>query len=277
MINYLEGEGGFSKFANDPDEAKADLAQNIVHNLKAWRQLYGDFIFPIQTTATFTREAKVTDPKPQDFLKQAIAEYKRGTRTPELVTAYWQNRFIVDGRRVGLRIEVPPCDWTEDEIKRPMLDISGKEVPGMMVPELDAITLPILGRMYPRLGSRTVQEDSPVTETHTTRGWLKVYDSVDAPNRNSRRSDVERFAAEHGYLPGREKSYILSDLLMADTRGKHVDSGSTWSWLLGARVRDEGVHASVDSNGYLVADWYLDDPGIPGRRSGFRLEEARKA
>src|SRR3989344_1718075 len=104
-----------------------------------------------------------------EILKQLIAEYKRGNCTPELVAAYWQERFNDDGGKVGLHIEVPPCDWTEEEIRRPMVDIWGEKIPGLMLPDLDEITLPLLSRIYPRLGlgkmhsvfrDRTVAEDS---------------------------------------------------------------------------------------------------------------------
>lgn len=109
-----------------------------------------------------------------DPLSQAIAEHERGIRTPEMWTAYWRAKFQVDAGKIGLNIEIPDCDWTDEEIRRPMVDIHGKEIDGIMVPVMPDITLSVLGRMYPAMQSRTVREDSPVADTHDITGWIKV-------------------------------------------------------------------------------------------------------
>lgn len=75
-----------------------------------------------------------------------------------------------------------------------------------MIPDFAVITLPILGRTYPRLG-RIVQEDGLVAETHTTQGWHKVYDLIDTPNLNTPRFDIERSAEDKGILLKNETSF----------------------------------------------------------------------
>lgn len=202
-------------------------------------------------------------------LRQTIAEYKKGVRTPELVTAYWRAKLP--------DILVPDCDWTEEAIQRPMVDIRGNQIPGLMVPDFAEITLLILGRKYPNMRSRTVSEAGLVTDTHNTRGWIKVYDSIDAPNRNTSKSDVERFAQKEGYLPGREKGYILGAQASKDFKGKYFDQGATWSWLLGSRLYGGVVGAFFGPNGYLDAYWDLRALEIPRQSRGWRFEEVKKA
>lgn len=211
----------------------------------------------------------------QEPLRAAIAEYKKGIRTREMWTAYWRAKFQVEAGRIGLNLEVPDCNWTEEEIRRPMLDIYGKEIEGLMVPVMTGITLPILGQMYPAMKSSTVAEDSPVIDTHDTEGWVKVYGLVDGPNRNAGRAAAEKFADDNGYLPGREKTYILGSQAKKDFSNQYFDQRSTFSWLPGSQVDDGLVYASFFRGGGLGASWDLD-PDIPRQDGGWRFEEVKK-
>lgn len=146
----------------------------------------------------------------QVLLRQAIAELKKRP-TPESVTNYWRAKFQIDGARARLNILVPDCNWTEEEIQRPMIDIHGNELHGTMVPVVSGITLPNLGRMCPKMSGLlfigepppiSFRDDTPIKDIHNTRGWVKVYASVDAPNLNTGTRDAKKFADDHGYLPG---------------------------------------------------------------------------
>ena len=240
------------------------------------------------------RTHKITDPGPKDSaarisrsrskapetisgnpLLQATAEYKKGVSTPEMWTTYWRDKFQADGRRIGINLEVPDCDWTEEEIKRPMVDMRGVEIEGIMVPVIPNLTLPVLGEMYPEMQSLTVAQDSPVVDTHNTQGWIKVYGEVNAPNRNTGQAEAEKFAGKKGYLPGREITYILASQAKKDFGNKYLDQGDTWSWLPGSRIGDRLVGASFGLRGGLGACWGLN-PDFPGQRYGWRFEEVRK-
>lgn len=214
---------------------------------------------------------------PQISLEQAITEYKRDIRTPELITTYWQAKLRIDAERAGLkiRIEVPPCNWTEEEIRRPMKEIKGNDVLGIMVPVVDIITLPVLGKMYPKMRSYTVEENTPVKDIHKTKGWVKVYASIDAPNRNTSQSKAEKFAKQQGYLGQREVTYIVAAQASKDFTDQYLDQGATWSWLPGSRSDAKVVIASFLPGGRLFADWYLF-PGLPGQSGGWRFEEVKR-
>lgn len=232
----------------------------------------------VEAAATATIIKK---PTPEEHLGIVITELRKGTQTSTIYTKYWQDKFKVDGGRVGLGIEVPFCDWTEEEIERPMMDRWGKPIPGLMLPDLEVITLLILGQMYPQMGSRTVQENNLVRDTHNTRGWIKVYDCVDAPNLNTSRSDAERFLSDaekegRWYLPGREKGYVLGSQASKDFNGQYFDQGPTLSWLLGSRVGDGVVYAFFSPRGGLYAGWCWGDPQFPNRGRGWRFGEVKK-
>lgn len=220
--------------------------------------------------------AKVLE-NPQDSLKQAIAEYQKDVRTPELITDYWRAKLQADAENAGLHlsIEIPPCNWTEEEIRRPMKDINGNDVPGIMVPVIDTITLPVLGRIYPKMEDHTVQKDTFVKDTHDAKGWVKVCASIDAPNLNTPQRIAEEFAEQQGYLGQRLITYILAAQASKDLTGRYLDEGFTWSWLTGSRGRGGVVCACFLPDGRLGTFWYLP-PEIPYRYGGWCFEEVKR-
>lgn len=114
------------------------LVHDFVDSLRSKGLLPERFVETPEVKSEVTIRLAAEQRQNQDFLKlqQAIAEYKKGPLTPELVTNYWRAKLQVDGARVGIVVEVPDCDWTKEEIKRPMADIKGNRVhrvPGMMV------------------------------------------------------------------------------------------------------------------------------------------------
>ena len=257
MLDYKEVEPG-------KELSKYVKGIAIMNNMA--EVLHAQGLLPERFSVSKPKKVQVASSNPLD---QIIREAKRGVCTPDLFTNYW--RLKLEG------VEIPDCDWTAGEIQRPMVDKLGRDIPGLMVPDLEVITLPLLGQMYPGMGNRSVAEDSPVTETHLSRGWIKVYDSVDVPNLNTSKADAEKFAEGQGYLPGREKGYILGSQASKDFHGKYFDQGATWSWLLGSRVGGGVVSAGFSADGRLFAFWYLYDPEVPFQRNGWRFEEVKRA
>lgn len=236
-------------------------------------------------------QAKYGEPSNSlDLLAQAIAEYRRGPITPELMTKYWREKLKIGGERVGLNILVPDCDWTEEEIRRPMLDIMGNTVQGMMVYNPEELRrgrmgLIRLGEMYPGMASYTVGRNTLITNTHETRGWIKVEATIGAPNLNTSREELVNFARRQGYLGQRESTYILASQASKDLTGRYFDEGGTWSRLLGVRGESiifrnrryvMGVGAHFDSDGRLHVDWGLGSlVNVPDL--GARFEEVKRA
>lgn len=213
--------------------------------------------------------------QPKNLLQQVIKEYEKGALTPELVTAFWRTKLQADTARVGLNIEVPECDWTAEEIRKPMVDIKGKAVPGIMVPSLKEMALPILGKMYPKMDSYSVRDDTTVKDTHDISGWVKVEALVDAPNRNINLSDAEKFAEKQGYFGQREVTYILASQASKVLTGKYFDEGITRTWLLGSRFEGRVIRAYFYPDGFLYVGWRWY-PEVSYPNIGWRFEEVKR-
>lgn len=221
--------------------------------------------------------------KPVSHIELAITELKTNPFSPEANTNYWRTKLQADGKRIGLNISVPDCNWPEAEIKRPMVDVKGNEVPSMMAYVPQELTgkegLVKLGQMYPKMGSVSVQEGTAVQDSpdaNTKGGWIKVEAVVDAPNLNTTPKDLEDHAKEQGYFGQRENVYILAFQASKDLTGHYLDEGPTWSRLLGSRSESGVVSAHVNSGGDLHVGWFLN-PQDRDADVGGRFEEVKKA
>jgi hypothetical protein len=178
--------------------------------------------------------------------------------TPETVTEFWRTRLEIDGARTGLRIKVPDCNWTQEEISKPMLRRGSKEpiaIAGRMLYLPKELTgregLIRLGKIYSQLtgrraeGSYTLDEDTKesewVTNFHDTFGWIKVEATSITPNRNTTEEQLRIFANEHGYDMQREAVYILASIASKDLTNHFFDeinikekNRNSWSRLGGS-------------------------------------------
>lgn len=278
-MRYIESREGLGKFVDDSDKEKASLARLMVEGAELWATRYGDIPLPVQSASA--RPTITEQPQLQDLFTQAITEVKKSP-TPESVTNYWRAKLQVDGARAGLSIEVPDCDWTEEEIKRPMVDIRGNPVSAMMVyiPEqlIGKESLVILGKMYPQMGIYSVREDTPITDTHETTGWIKVEATIAAPNLNTSQKELEDFAKKQGYLGQTESTYILASQASKDLNDHYFDEGGTSCRLLGSYGEDADycILASCSSGRYLDDDAWIIYPEDGGPRAGSRFEEVIK-
>lgn len=193
--------------------------------------------------------------------------------TLETITEFWRTRLEIDGARAGLKIVVPACDWTQEEINKPMLRRGSKEpitTVGRMLYLPKDLTgregLIRLGKMYPQLtgrraeGSYTLDEGSKegewVRNFHDTHGWIKVEATSITPNRNTTEEQLRMFAKEQGYDMQREAVYILSSIASKDLTNHFFDEINTkernrnsWSRLGG----------SYGGGGVIAACFYPDD------------------
>lgn len=276
-MRHVESREGLGQFVDDKDPEKALLASLTVDGAKLWTARYPDIPLP---KATAVEMSQITE-QDQELLKQAILEYSDGELTPELVTNYWRAKLKVDGKRARLNLEVPDCNWTEEEIKRPMVDIKGNPIPSMMVYKPEQIKgkegLILLGKMYPKMASHSVRKDARTIDTYEASGWVKVEATIDAPNRHTRQKELEGFAKKQGYLGQRLSTYILASQAskdLSDTES-YLDQGNTWSRLLGSRAAGRDAFARFGSDGDLCVRWgRLPQYHIPDL--GARFEDVRR-
>ncbi|MBI2613871.1 MAG: hypothetical protein HYW62_03785 [Candidatus Levybacteria bacterium] len=226
-----------------------------------------------------------TNPLPSDVLGEAIAELKANPFSPEALTNYWRVKLQVDGKRVGLEISVPDCNWTEEEIRLPMKDTGGNAVPSMLVyipgELMGQEGLAKLKQMYlsPSIQNSSVQKGANVqdrSDTNTKGVWVKVEATLDAPNLGTTRRDLKKHSIRQGYVPQRENTYILASEASRVLRGERFDV-NTWSWL-GSRLICYGFYVSyrLSLDGSFLGSTRSLPPKSP-RYIGGRFEEMKKS
>lgn len=198
--------------------------------------------------------------------EKTILDYKRGPLTPDLVTNYWRAKLP--------DLNIPECDWTAKEIRRPMKDITGKNIPGILVPVTDKMTIFGLSRRFPRLKNDEIDISASFTNIHDTTGYVKIESSIYPPNRDTSHADLEAFAEKQGYLPARLLTYILASQASKDFTGAYLDEELSESRLLGS-CNISNIYAWFTKGGHLGI--YGDvNPEISDINLGGRFEEVKK-
>lgn len=267
-MQYIEGELR--------RRGQNDLADLIVKARRGIKERRGIDDFP------FPKENGETEKLEGDILTQAIEEYKRGPLTPELVTKYWREKFRIDGAKAGVNIEVPDCDWTTEEIQKPMVDVRGNPVPAMMIYKPEQIKrvegLILLGKMYPEMeiSPRLSNYTSLIEEFYDNTGWIKVETSVNAPNLGVTQRELEVFAEKQSYLEQRLSTYIIASQASKDLRGQYFDSHGTESRLIGSYTKDYDITAKCHGYSGCLNVSPLGAPNMSFRDLGGRFEQMKK-
>lgn len=282
MLRHIENE--FRKLG---EENQANTIREVRSQLVTTHKIE-DFPFPKRGYEKSIREEKE---RLKNLLKHAVEELKKNA-SPESVTNYWRAKFNydsigVDFGTVDLSFDVPDCDWTEEEIKRPMIDIEGNPVPNMMIFLPEVIKgdegLRILNSMYPKMWPPYEDRYTRkwVRDTHEISGWIKVESAIDAPNLNTIQRELENFAKRQGYYGQREYVYMLASFASKDLNNHYFDENDgerTWSGvktrLLGT-IGDGYVRKNCfGEGGYL--NIYASRPDDRDPRLGARFEEVKR-
>lgn len=214
-------------------------------------------------------------------------------KTPESVTNFWRLKLQADGKKIGLDIKVPDCDWTTEEIKKPMIDYKGNQIASMMVYVPEELTgtkgLRRLGKMYPEINNVDVSEDTFDTHWATKDAirdcsdkekkakWVKVEATADCPSQDDifTWDELDIFAKKQGYAGQTLNTYILASQASKDLRGKYFDEKSDFCLLTGSRSEKGGIpQAYFQPNGNLLIAWlYLGDFVLA---DGVRFETTKK-
>lgn len=212
---------------------------------------------------------------------QTIVEHLMNSFSPEILTKFWRAKLQADGKRAGLDISVPDCNWTREEIERPMMGIKGNKVPSMMVyiPQelMGQGGLVKLGHMYPRINSMSIRDDTDVQDSHDANkegGWIKVEATLNAPNLNSTQGQLEEHAKRRGCFIQRVNVYILASQARKDLAGRYLDEKSTYS-RLGSCMRGVMVNAKFHPDGDMDVN-SSSNPRDHNKILGGRFEEIRK-
>lgn len=193
--------------------------------------------------------------KSQDLEAAAIQEYKTQPLTPELVNKTWQTLWKVWGEKVGRAFDVPTCDRTEPELAE--LKESGKAV--VLIPDefYTSEGLVLLGRIFPKMQSRTVSEGTTITNENNRGGCVDVEMDFESPNRGTTEEQAREILESQGRKGQREATYIVTSQFSKLLTGHYFDE-NTWSRLPGSRLAGYVINAYFYSNGGLRVGSGLD-------------------
>lgn len=182
--------------------------------------------------------------------------------TPKFQTRFWRDMFADDKS-----IVVSECDWREELIQTPMLDMKGNDVSPMMVYNPKALTgkegLVRLGKRYPILThfNEALREGTQVADNHDGSGWVKVEGTLAAPNLGATENQLSEHGENHAYLGQRLGTFILLGKAHYVLTGKYPDIHTTsrlpGSWYEGSvsPYSSRMVNATHFSDGSLMVGW----------------------
>ena len=262
----LHIESEFRRMGN-PGAAKAVAGLREEMSVQL-RQQFGTDDIPLPGQSTSAKKDK-----PQDVLALAAREFKASPLfTPELVTKTFQTIWQVRGESAGLEVVVAPCDRSAEELAE--LVKAGRRIGYLPEQGMTQENRPLFAKMFPRLGSHSVQEGNSVTNEANRFGWFDYEASVDAPYLDTTEDQLKERIAADGRLEMNVSEYIVAGEDSKLFTGKFLDQGNTWARLLGSRSGSKVVCAYFLSDGYLYVSWDLGpqdrSPILGGRSVGVK-------
>ena len=213
-----------------------------------------------------TQKYKNPEPIQDSALVERIREYKAEPTNPVLVTNLWEEfiRTKITGHEISVP-SLPVCDRSREELEA--LKVVGR---GMIYNP--GLSYPILGRIFPKMQSYSVKEDSPIKDEFERVGWVDIEMTVDSPNLNTTEPKLQEVLIAQGKDGQRLSTYIWGSQMSRELTGRYFDQGSTWSRLLGSRGEGRVIDADFRKGGYLDVDWHLRAsyhiPFLGGRSEG---------
>lgn len=248
-------------------------------------------ILPHVRRAREARRREALEESYQVSLQRAIEEVRKDV-TPETLTNYWRARLQLDGFRIGLDIQVPDCDWTEEAIKEPMVDINGKVEPGLMIFKPMELSgregLVRLDKISPgkqnepfQMSVNSLKPSATVHDKDQNVGWIKVERTSRSPNLNTTARDLDNHARKTGYTRQFPSTYRLASRASLDLFDVAFDQDAdTASRLYGGFCGSKNGKV-FDSNKQglayedMIWKWYMTTSDGRDQNLGGRFEMTR--
>lgn len=170
----------------------------------------------------------------QDVLGLAILEYSKESLTPELVDTTWQTIWKTWGESVSHTFQVPSCDRTSEELAQ----LQREEKADLLVPD-ELYTkegLVLLGRIFPKMRSWSVSEQTTVTNEHNKGGSIDIEMDLDSPHRNTGEKQAMDILRKERRTGQRLATLIVGSQFSKLSTDRYLDEGATWSRLPGSRL-----------------------------------------
>ncbi len=189
--------------------------------------------------------------------------------TPELATKTLQRIWGIRGKRAGIKIPVPACDRSEQELRQ--LANKGRRIgflPEILFGEKGS---EVLLRMFPQMGKHLPSVlEQVANEDHGT-GLFDYEAAIEAPYLNTTEQQLLDGLAAKRRLGMNLIEYIAASQDSFLFTGQWLDTGFTSVRLPGATdKKGKIVHAYFDRTGLLIVRWgglnpKDHDPRLGGR------------
>jgi len=165
----------------------------------------------------------------------------------EGLTRFMRSFWAEAGRQVGKNIVVDNFPLTAEEIKE---RAEGGQM-AIFIPE--GLTREDLGMMFPKMKSWATQEGNSVVDEIDNSGWLWIEASIDAPNRDTTKGQLEEKFRKEGKEGQSLRTYIVGGQINKLLTDHYFDEGPVWSRLPGSGFESGDLYASFNLGGGLHA------------------------
>ena len=164
-----------------------------------------------------------------DSVDQSVKEYRSNPHTPELVTKVYQTIWQARGELIGAvyGVEMTPCPYTQEELKD--LEQQRKRVGYLPLQLASQENRHILGKIFPKMGSYSIERNNLVTNDGNPSGWFDYEAGIDAPYLDTDEQQLtERIAEDKRKLLSLNQ-YIIASQDSKLLTGQYLDEGRTWT------------------------------------------------
>jgi len=184
---------------------------------------------------------------------ERVTEFKLDT--PDAVTDTFGRIWEARGKLISVTFDVAQCPLSEKELKeREKRNIRVGVLPQALATQE---TRHLLGEMFPKMQSHSVQEGNNVTNDENSSGWFDYEAAIDAPHLDTKegqlmdkiKKDERRILSLNEYIVASQDSKLFT--------GKYLDETRTYV-RLGSRCGGRMVLARFGSVGYLDVGSLLD-------------------
>jgi len=270
-INHKEVSGGVSAEEAAKYATGIGLVNDFVNSLKRKGLLPEQFseseVSSVVSPASKTPTA--VEAQFADLISPAITEYKKGPLSPELVTKTFQTIWQERGKLIGVKFEVSPCPFTREELVS--LEEKGLRLGYLPKTLATQESRHVLGEMFPKKQSRSVQKGNAATNDYNPDGWFDYEMSISAPYLGTTEKQLMKKLGQAKRQLLNENQYIIASQDSKLFAGEYLDEGSTWA-RVGSRRGGALISSNFGSIGDLRVNWGLSprdsSPSLGGRSSG---------
>ncbi len=202
---------------------------------------------------------------------EGVTEFKLDT--PDAVTNTFGRIWEARGKLIGVTFDIAQCPLSEKELK----EREKRNIRVGVLPQAVATqeTRHLLGEMFPKMQSHSVQEGNSVTNDENPSGYFDYEAAIDAPYLDTKEKELMERIKKDGRTILNLNQYIVAGQDSKLFTGKYLDEVSTWVRLAS---RDGGrvVGARFCSDGHLRVYSRLD-ADVRHSRLGGRSSGVKKA